>query len=716
MKKPFFTLLALAVLFMAADAFSQKVFNVISLDGSAKVQRMGKKNWDKLSVGSQVRDNDIVETFFQTRLVMHFGKDNAAILGSNSKVLFNIREQPTESGATGIEANLTLFAGGCFIKAISNCHISMFTSNATGETDNGSFSTAVELKTGETVFQTLGGSIKARNIAQKEGITLTPGQSTTIFTGKEPAAPLYITVRHALVLKHSFGEDYIESELGAAGIKPTEDKSSGPTGLSQNMASQQQGTPADQARYKQPFSLNRIWGAILDDREKYGIHCPAIGKPDLYNERRFVVEESNVLTLARDNLYSQFILTPSFSSHFFEAGLRLPVAANYTSRIAMYNFSSLAGALDLIDHVNIGLFEDSTFLKIGPVNNFTIGNGLIVDGYNNYNPYSLFHPLGATLQAQLGDWTMQGFVADLSSFSLGGAHLLFEPNIYHLGAGYFYDANKYDRAAGDSVGYRFVNLPGTDSGTIRPGPATPTSIYQLDFSADVVANYDLKVVAGAEFAQKLVNFHNDGFVLRAPVVSINWQTLFVKGDFTAEMGRLVAGQFNSFYMSNRARVISTAALHDTLLTQNGLLSDRKSTGKLELFFGISPVKGTALNAFYKQNIFDRHPLAYPAADSLYSGPDLSLGLSFSVNDSLWRPLKYAAVYFQETHGGLYPPKSIFPSWGLAAGFDAVTNPILFGVGLSAGVSWYYLDMNADNKIDAQDNVIEFSLGLRYGFL
>jgi hypothetical protein len=41
---------------------------------------------------------------------------------------------------------------------------------------------------------------------------------------------------------------------------------------------------------------------------------------------------------------------------------------------------------------------------------------------------------------------------------------------------------------------------------------------------------------------------------------------------------------------------------------------------------------------------------------------------------------------------------------------------LFGVGLSAGVSWYYLDMNADNKIDAQDNVIEFSLGLRYGFL
>jgi hypothetical protein len=712
MKKSFISLLTLAVLFMAADAFSQKVFNVFSLDGSAKVQRVGKKNWDKLSIGSPVRDNDIVETFFQTRLVMQFGKGNTAILGPNSKALVNIRKQQTEGGPTGLEVNLTLFAGGCFVKVISNCHISVFTSNSVGETDNGSFSTAVEVKTGETGFQALGGSIKARNIAQKEGITLTPGQATTIFTGKEPAAPLYITVRHVSVLKRSFGEDYIASELGAAGIKPTEDKSSGPTGLSQNMASQQQGTPDDQARYKQPFSLNRIWGAILDDREKYGIHCPAIGKPDLYNERRFVVEESNVLTLARDNLYSQFILTPSFSSRFFEAGLRVPVAANYTGKIAMYDFSSAAGFLDLIDHVNVGLFEDSTFLKIGPIRDYTIGNGIVMDHYNNYNPYSLFHPLGITLQAQLGDWSIQGFVADVSSFSMGGAHITFEPNIYHFGAGVFYDANQYYQAAVDSVGYRFVNLPRTNSSTISPYPALPVQIYQLDYGVDLVANYDLRVNMAAEFAQKLVKFHNDGFVFKGPIVSINWQSMLIKGDFIAESGRLIAGQFHSFYMSNRARV-DTIGLNDTLITQNTMLSPRKRSGKIELFFGINPRKGIALDAWYKQNVYDNFALA---GDSGYTSGDFDVGLSFSINDSLWRPIKYCSIYFQQTHGGLYPPRTMFPSWGLRTGFDLVTNPILFGVGLSAGFSLYYLDMNSNNTIEPVDNVMEFYLGLRYGFL
>jgi hypothetical protein len=713
MKKTFFTLLSLAVLSMAADAFSQKVFNVTALDGSAKVQHVGKKDWDKLSIGSQVRDNDIVETFFQTRLVMRFGKGNVAILGSNSKALVNIREPQAESGETGIKVNLTLFTGGCFVKAISNCHISVFTSNAVGETDNGSFSTVVELKTGETGFQTLGGSIKTRNIAQKEGITLSSGQTTVISPGKEPSASLYLTVRHVSVLKRSFGEDYIESELDAAGIKPTEENSSRPTSLSQSMASQQQGTSADQGRYKLPFSLNKIWGAILDDREKYGTHYSMFSKPDVYHEQRFVVEESNAFAFAHSRTFPQFIISPSFSSRFFEAGLRVPVAANYTGKITMYNFSSVAGFLDLIDHVNVGLFEDSIFLKLGPVTNLTIGNGLVVDGYNNYNPYSLFHPLGLNLQAKLGDWNIQGFVADLSTFSLGGAHFTFEPNIYHFGAGYFYDANKNNQAAGDSAGYRFVNLPRADSSTILLDPAMPTSIYQLDYGVDLVTNYDLRVNLAAEFAQKLVKFHNDGFVFKGPIISVNWQSMLIKGDFIAESGRLVAGQFHSFYMSNLARVIDTMAPHDTLITQNTMLSPRKRSGKIELFFGLNPCKGIALDAWYKQNVYDNFALA---GDSGYTSGDFDVGLSFSINDSLWHPIKYGSIYFQQTHGGLYPPRTMFPSWGLRTGFDLVTNPILFGVGLSAGFSLYYLDMNSNNTIEPVDNVMEFYLGLRYGFL
>jgi hypothetical protein len=705
-------LLAMCLLVSASNAFSQASFDVISLDGSAKVQRVSKKDWVKLTVGSQVADNDIVETFFQTKMVLQFGKGNVAILGSNSKALVNIREQ-TESGTSKFEVNLTLFSGGCFVKAISNCHISVYTSNGVGETDDGSFSTVVESKTGETGFQILGGTIKARNIAQKEGLKLTSGQTTMISPGKEPTAPLYITVRHVSVLKHFFGGEYIESELSAAGIKPTEEKTAGSTSLSQSLASQQFGKTADQGMYKTLFSLNKIWGSILDEREKYGFHFTPVNKPDVSDEHKVVVQESNVFSIARGGMFPQFIITPSFYSKFLGAGLRVPFAANHTQQISMYNFSSLSGILDIIDHVRLGPFGDSTFITFGPIEDYTLGRGLVVNRFNNYNPYSLFHPLGLRAQVKFWDFSVHGFIADLSAFSPGGVRLSYEPTVYHFGAAYFYDANQFYQQTSDSAGYRLVNFPKYDSAaTVLLDSALHAHIYQFDFASDIIATYDFQLTLGAAFAQKLVKFHHDGFVLRAPDVSISWSTINISGGLVAETGRLVEGQFNQGYMSNRAR-LDTMGLRDTLLTQNTILGSRRRSGKFELAFKMNIIKGTALSASYKQNIYDKYSIA---TDSTVKSPDLGFGLSFSVNDSLWQPIKYGKLFFEESYGGLFPPHSVFPSWGFKTGFDIITNPILFGVGISGGVCWYYLDMNSNNAIDPTDNVFEFYIGFRYGFM
>jgi len=75
-----------------------------------------------------------------------------------------------------------------------------------------------------------------------------------IFPGKEPTAPLYITYKHVSVLKHFFGEDYIISELEAAGIKPTEDKSSRSSLLSQDQLFGRGGSQ-DLTTYKTPSAL-----------------------------------------------------------------------------------------------------------------------------------------------------------------------------------------------------------------------------------------------------------------------------------------------------------------------------------------------------------------------------------------------------------------------------------------------------------------------------
>jgi hypothetical protein len=707
--------MCLLVLLSVRAAFPEAVFDVISLDGSAKVQRVQKKDWEKLVIGSQVNDNDIIETYFQAKIVLQFGRGNVAILGSNSKALVNIRELKPDSGASRLEVNLTLFSGGCFVKAISNCHISVYTSNAVGETDNGSFSTVVESKSGETGFQTLGGTVKTRNIAQKEGIKLSSGQTTMIFPGKEPTAPLYITVRHVSVLKHFFGDDYIETELSSAGIKPTEDKGTGTASLSQAMLAQQYGRSADQGMYKIPFSLNKIYASILSDRNKDRPQFSFIRRPELYRENSLEIQEENSFAVARGGAFPAFTLIPSYSAKIFSAGLRIPFAANYTSQLSIYDFSSAQGFMDLIHHVTVGPFGDSTFVKLGTLQDYTVGDGLVVDRFNGYNPYSLFHPLGFQGQIQLDDFSARAFVADLSSFSIGGIHLMYEPGMYHFGAGYFYDASQYSKPT-DKGGFRFDTLLQADSNTVVLDSAMNAFIYQLDFGVDLVLEYDMHTAIGAGFAQKIAGLSTDGFVLRAPSLSFTWWTLYLQTGLVIEQGRLVQGQFHSFYMSNRARVLGTGgASGDTLLTQNTMLSRHKSDGKFEFAFGVNPRPGLSILANVAPTFYNRHAIALDSSANI-GGVDF--GLSLSVNDSLFAPVKYGTVYFRQTRTDLYPPGSPMPSWGMQAGFEIVTNPILLGVGFSAGFSMFFLDLvKFNNRIDpASDNVLEFSVGLRRGVL
>jgi hypothetical protein len=705
---------SLCVFLFAGLAFCNAVFDVISMDGSANVQRVGKKDWEKLVIGAQIKDNDIIETFFQTKIVLQFGRGNVAILGSNSKALFNIREQQTDSGTAILDVNLTLFAGGCFAKAVSNCHISLYTSNAVGETDNGSFSAVVESKTGETGFQTLSGNVKSRNIAQKEGIRLSSGQTTMIFPGKEPTAPLYITTRHVSVLKHFFGEDYIESELATAGIKPTEESGTGTVSLSQAAVAQQFGKSADQGMYKAPFSLGKIYGSILSDRKKDMPQFKITRRPDLYRENGLEIEENNLYARARGLGFPEFTVTPSYTTKIFSAGLRLPLASNYTTQLSIHDFSSVQGFLDLVDHCMVGPFGDSTFVRVGALEDYTVGDGLVVDGFNAANPYSLFHPLGLNGRIQLDDFSARGFIADLSSFSIGGIYLMYEPSLYHFGAGFFYDAGQY-RKETDIAGYRFDTLP-------EPGPKTDTLdpemnafIYQLDVGFDLVVEWDMHSTINVEFAQKIAGGAMDGVVLRAPSLSFNWASVFLRTGLVLETGRLIEGQFHSFYMSNRARIMTGGASGDTLITQNTMLSKHRADGKFEFAFGFVPGRGISVTANFAPTFFNRHPLSlYPSAN--IGGVDF--GLSLTVNDSLFAPIKYGRVYISQTRTDLYPPGSPFPSWGFQAGLEVITNPVLFGIGFSAGFSTYFLDMvNYNNKVDpATDNVLEFSIGIRRGFL
>ena len=698
------------MLLLACSIAWPQTFDVISLEGSAKVQRVQKKEWEKIAIGSQLHDNDIVESFFLTKCVMRFGKGNIVIVGSNSKVLVNIRERRTSSGSMISDVNLTLFSGACFAKAISQAHIGVYTSNAVGETENGSFSTVVEGKTGETGFQILGGNVKTRNIAQKEGIDLISGQTTMIFPGKEPTAPLYITYKHVSVLKHFFGEDYIQSEMDAAGIKPTEDKTSRSTTLlSDAMAGGEFGAGQDLTTYKIPFSLNKIYGAILEDREKNKRVYSPIEKPNSFQQGKLTLEQRSSFAMANGGVFPCVRVIPSYSLGPINAGLRLSVARNYTGTLGAYGVSSAASMLDKIDHIVWEPADAPYLVAAGALSDLTIGQGAVVNGFNNNNPYALFQPLGVYASLRLSSVSAQTFIADLSQPTLGGLYLAFEPTIYHFGAGYFFDADQFGKIV-PKENNRFRLLPDTADFV---ADSMGAAMYELDFSWDPIITEGLEVSIGADFAQKIKSSVTDGFVATVPMVSFNWERMRIKAGMVSESGRLISGQFNSFYMANRWRIDSTG-YGDTLFSQNTILSKKRSCNGLSLFFAINPIKGAALEASLRQNFSNKNSFQY---DSAASGPGTDFSLSFSINDSLFKALRFGKVYIRQEHTGLYPPRSsAFSSWEFSAGAEVLSRPLFYGIAVDGDVSFGFLDMNSNNIVDPGDAIFRFSIGFSRGFL
>jgi hypothetical protein len=243
------------------------------------------------------------------------------------------------------------------------------------------------------------------------------------------------------------------------------------------------------------------------------------------------------------------------------------------------------------------------------------------------------------------------------------------------------------------------------------------NIYDLDAETDIVLTEDLRVSLGVGFAQKFLSNRMDGFALELPTAAFDADRMHFKASVISESGRLIAGQFHSFYLSNRWRIDSTNNA-DTLVTQNSMLSSRRICQGINVLFGITPYKGTSLQVSLRQNFVEKNSFdtAY-VHDTTRVGPGTDLSLSLCVNDSLIKTVKYGSVYLRHDHTGIFPARStLFSSWGFSTGLNIITNPVIFGISLDGDIGFSFLDMNKNNRIDAGDAMLKFSIGLTRGFL
>ncbi len=713
---------------LVACSISAQTMEVTGLSGTAKIQRSGRKSWETLKSGDDVRDNDIVETFFQTQLMLEYG-DNLVIVGSNSKALMNLSK---DRGDPKVHFRTTLFSGGVFAKPIYNTTAAVFTSHGVAELDSGSISAVVDPKSGFTGFQVLGGSAQVRNVAQQEGRKLSAGQTTVVRPGKKPTTALYITEKHVNVLKSFFGHSHIEHEMKISNINPTQGGTTTKRlSVSKDVLNTEAKQPAENwGKYKPLFDMNLIYDVILEEQIKDGRRYAPITRPRIiFEENQGVLGLNASFASANGQMYPRIGLRPSIRFLFFDIGLDIALARDYQESMSI-QFGSPSAILDKIDHLTIGLPEKNRYVSLGSIENYTLGDGLMVDRFSNADPYSVYKTRGITGRFAWGVLDLQGFIADAASFDIGGGMLSLQGAVHTLGLGYYYDLDQ-TAAPASSESPRFVEMPSVsempdDSVSVEP---SNVHAYEVFINGEIYNNLQLRVLASVSFAQKLFAGRNDGMAAK-PHFSVEWRRFRIGGGMTVGTGRLLTSQFHPFYMTNRRRYVPSDST-GPIITQNGLLSGERSAPGVFVDFGVALFQGTALDFGLSHDFGTQFPFEQFEEDSSKSKNNFGYRLSFTADKSFYNIFNFAELYLQQYHGGYYPPgpgpgegASYFASWGFEAGLNAISRPLFANVALEGGFNFRYLDLDPDlpdsqrfnNNIDMYDRVTEFYIGALWGFM
>jgi hypothetical protein len=145
---------------------------------------------------------------------------------------------------------------------------------------------------------------------------------------------------------------------------------------------------------------------------------------------------------------------------------------------------------------------------------------------------------------------------------------------------------------------------------------------------------------------------------------------------------------------------------------------------------MKPVRGASIDVAFQQDFLTWDPFmvldgSLYVRDSVNTNNNFSYSASFSINEKLLPFIKYAKAYVNQTHGGYYPKVgNYFASWGFNAGIDVLTAPLFLNIALEAGYIFSYIDLYnsnhefgvLNNNIDQGDNISQFYIGVRWGYL
>jgi hypothetical protein len=728
-RKPFPGFLLSLLMLMAAVfricAAEVPTLVVQDIEGKARVQRSGEHSWSSVSAGLKLSDNDIVETEFNARLTLALSDGGSALIGSGSRVLISI-PQKAAPAAVVVEPGFFLLSGGILLKPAGQTpgrgRIALYTGSAVAEVDSGVFAAFIETEERQTGFFNLGGRAVIRGLMQQKSRILSTGRASFILPGRDPMFHIPISLRHAAALKRLFGDTLIDNQLRSASIVPLDEKQA-ENGIALSLQESADSLEAGRQEYEPHFSLNKIYGSILDERATVDRPYTPILRPERQSDSMVSIGILGDIGSYGSAARSYASIAPCWRTTSAEAALRIAVGQNANSQ-TVTGVNTSRGILDKIDHLRVGVIADSTFFTLGALTDVTLGDGLIVSHFRNADDNRIFHSVGAEGRYKYSNlFSADLFLADVTDPSLGGIHVATSPSMYTFGAGYYWDTDPYrhttDTSDNSDVRYAKITLPPhifPDTSKITGG----VGVYELELGVIVSKWSGFEASVHASFAQDRQNGADNGEIYKMPEIEFTWPRQRLNFGYFLEKGQILSSEFDEFYYSHRSFF-----RNDTLLTENTALSLNRFARNVFATYQTNVAKGIDMSAGYTQifgpdNAFNSWSTiaSTETGNSTHTG-DFSLDLRLSLNDSAVSFLKYAAVYLRQHHGELFPPSGgLLSSWNADEGFEFTTRPLLYRISLQGSGRFFHLDNGPlpDNRIGPGEGVAEFSLGAVWSIL
>lgn len=687
--------------------------HVSELTGSARVQRAAGGEWADLRKGMVVGTDDMVETSGRAQVVLSLADERRVTLGQETRALVTVA-QPSDRDALPHAFSLNVMTGAALAQSAYQCTVRVYTPTAVVELTQGVAAVVVDGISSETGVTVLAGDrVSLAGVAQGGARIVPPGHASVAAPGSAPSLPAPITEDHVSILRYFLGDRRISELILHNSILP---KPSGPGGVqalpggSEVHLDAQSRRKAEIVKYPRLFRLNDIYGSILEDRRQHARSYRQVRQRGPLFDNHWVLRGGGGAGIVGGDPQVLFTLNGDFRWRFLDVGLRLRAGENHAGFTLPQFKDGLDGALDVIDHIDVRWEVDSLFASLGSVDDFTMGDGILVNRLSTSSPYSLYEPVGLRGRATIAELlVLEGYFADITDWSYGALRGMVHGHGYEAALGYYYDVNQYQEYQRGS-GARYLQLPDTVADR-----RSEIHACEIHLGMDVVNDYRFQMRLSAELAYRFRTLvHSDGYVLRAPTLTADCKHMQFMLGYVGETGRLTSGMFGRTYAVDRSRPMTVGGTPE-LVSQSDLLSADRETRGFRLGFSISPLPGLAVETEYRQEFFARSVFADISAYASRENYDFSIRAM--LNDTLVKYLKYAELEVSQVHGGLYPgTRSFADNFGFRALLRVLSVPLWQNVAAEGSFTYSVLDVDSppDGSVSPDDRLLDFYLGLRWG--